>query len=66
MNYWWVNQNQTYRTEVRGGFLWSPKTLSDGGKNQFYDNMREVTPGDVIFSFSDTRIKALGIALSRA
>jgi hypothetical protein len=66
MNYWWVNQNQTYRTEVRGGFLWSPKTRSDGGKNQFYDNMREVTPGDVIFSFSDTRIKALGIALSRA
>ena len=61
-SYWWVNQNQTYKDEVHGGFLWSPKTRSDGGRNQFYDYMKDVRPGDVIFSFCDTRIKAIGIA----
>jgi putative restriction endonuclease len=62
MNFWWVNQNQTYTNEIRGGFLWSPKVKSNGGRNQFYDYMSEVKPGDIIFSFCDTRIKAVGIA----
>lgn len=61
-SYWWVNQNQTYKDEVHGGFLWSPKRRSDGGRNQFYDYMKDVQSGDVIFSFCDTRIKAIGIA----
>lgn len=66
MRYWWVNQNQTYRHEVQGGYLWSPKTKSNGGLNPFYEFMREVSPGDVIFSFCDTKIPAIGIALSNA
>lgn len=66
MRYWWVNQNQTYKNEVPGGFLWSPKVKANGGKNKFYDNMREVTAGDVVFSFCDTKIKAIGIALGSA
>lgn len=66
MRYWWVNQNQTYKNEVPGGFLWSPKTRSDGVRNQFYENMREVRAGDIVFSFCDTRIKAIGVALGNA
>lgn len=66
MKYWWVNHNQTYRTEIPGGFLWSPKTNANGAKNQFYDNMRLVQPGDVIFSFCDTFIKAIGVATASA
>lgn len=66
MRYWWVNQNQTYKSEVPGGFLWSPKTRADGARNQFYENMCEVATGDVIFSFCDTRIKAIGIATGKA
>lgn len=66
MRYWWVNQNQTYRTEVPGGFLWSPKTRSDGARNQFYDNMKDVVAGDVVFSFCDIRIKAIGVATGSA
>ena len=61
MRYWWVNQNQTYDFEVPGGFLWSPKTRADGGRNHFYEVMAEVKPGDFIFSFCDTSIKAIGI-----
>ena len=66
MRYWWVNQNQTYRFEVPGGFLWSPKTRADGGRNHFYETMNEVLPGDIVFSFCDTFIKAIGIVQRRA
>ena len=65
MRYWWVNQNQTYRAEVPGGFLWSPKTKADGAKNQFYENMRLVEPRDVVFSFCDTYIRAIGVGGDR-
>lgn len=61
MRYWWVNQNQTYKYEVPGGFLWSPKTRADGGKNYFYSTMAQVQPGDLVFSFCDTYIKAIGV-----
>lgn len=64
MRYWWVNQNQTYRHEIAGGYLWSPKRKTNEQRNPFYESMREVAPGDVIVSFCDTRICALGIALS--
>lgn len=61
MNYWWVNHNLTYKHEVHGSYLWSPKRTADDRRNVFYDNMRLVMPGDVVFSFSDTYIKAIGI-----
>src|SRR5712692_7025928 len=64
MRYWWVNQNQTYRHEVQGGYLWSPKRNANGARNPFYESMREVAPGDLIFSFMDTLILAVGIAQS--
>lgn len=61
MRYWWVNQNQTFRQEIDGGYLWSPKRNKNGHRNPFYEFMREVAPGDIVFSFCDTRIAALGI-----
>ena len=62
MRYWWVNQNQTYEHEFAGGYLWSPKRKSNNARNPFYEFMREVSPGDVIFSFNKTRIPSIGIA----
>jgi putative restriction endonuclease len=64
MRYWWVNQNQTFRQELTGGYLWSPKRNANGARNPFYESMREVSPGDAIFSFVDTRLVAIGIASS--
>src|SRR5690348_13279979 len=64
MRYWWVNQNQTFRQELAGGYLWSPKRNANGARNPFYEAMREISPGDIIFSFVDTRIAAIGIAQS--
>jgi len=65
MNYWWVNQNQTYAHEIGGGYLWSPKTKTNGAKNHFYDTMTMAQPGDIVFSFSDTMIKAVGVVADR-
>jgi hypothetical protein len=64
MNYWWVNQNQTYKHEIGGGYMWSPKTKKDGSRNTFYDNMTKVKPGDIVFSFFGTKIQYLGIISS--
>jgi len=64
MRYWWVNQNQTYRYEIQGGYLWSPKRNANEARNPFYESMREVAPGDLIFSFMDARIPAVEIAQS--
>jgi len=66
MRYWWVNQNQTFQQETEGGYLWSPKRNAHGGRNPFYEFMREVAPGDLIFSFQGTYIRAIGIARSTA
>ena len=53
MRYWWVNQNQTFHQGVTGGYLWSPERNANGARNPFYESMREVSPGDLIFSFVD-------------
>ncbi|CAN1544340.1 HNH nuclease [Methylophilaceae bacterium] len=66
MNYWWVNQNQTYKHEVGGGYIWSPQANANGHLNPFYENMRKVAVGDVVFSFKDTLIPAIGVITSTA
>jgi putative restriction endonuclease len=64
MRYWWVNQKQTYRQEIGGGYLWSPKRRADRTRNRFYDNMKEVAPGDLVFSYWATAIRAYGTVRS--
>lgn len=64
MRYWWVNQNQTYQAEMKGGYMWSPKRNKNGVRNQFYENMREVAPGDLVFSFRDRMIGTVGVVSS--
>jgi putative restriction endonuclease len=64
MRFWWVNQNQTFRQERAGGFMWSPKRNAGGGKNPFYEFMREVAPGDLVLAFEGTYIRCVGIVQS--
>ncbi len=44
--------------------MWSPKRNKNGARNSFYDSMREVAPGDIIFSFNNTYIPSIGVAQS--
>lgn len=64
MHYWWVNQKQTHRHEISGGYLWSPKRRADDTRNQFYENMKVVAPGDVVFCYWETAIRAQGMLRS--
>ena len=61
MAFWWVNQNQTFLEESQGGYLWSPRTRKDGGYNRFYENMTQLEPGDIVFSYAKQKIIAIGI-----
>ena len=61
MRFWWVNQNQTFAQGTAGGYLWSPKRSKNGARNPFYEFMREVSPGDLVLSFAETRIAAIDV-----
>ncbi|HDZ8908270.1 TPA: HNH endonuclease [Aeromonas dhakensis] len=61
MAFWWVNHKQTYSAEVGGGYIWSPKTNRNGSKNQTYINLTLTQPGDVVISYADGLIKAVGL-----
>jgi putative restriction endonuclease len=54
--YWWVNHKQTWRQEIDGQYLWSPKTSRNGVRNEFYSNMRRASPGDLVLSYADQQI----------
>ncbi|ESZ70320.1 hypothetical protein X727_12455 [Mesorhizobium sp. L103C119B0] len=66
MAYWWVSQNQTHKQEREGGYLWAPKSGSSGAVFTHWSNMTLVRPGDVIFSYADQSIGAIGVASSAA
>ncbi len=59
--FWWVNHKQTFRQEVQGGYLWSPKREANGARSQFYDNMRQAKPGDFVISYANAQIANIGI-----
>lgn len=66
MRYWWVNHGQTYRQEIEGGYLWSPKRERSGNRSQFYDNLRRASPGDPILSYAAGQIMDVGRATDSA
>jgi hypothetical protein len=62
MRFWWVNHKQTFAEEVDGHYIWCPKHKKDGARNHFYETLREVQRGDLVFSFADARLQAVGVA----
>ncbi|MCA0919280.1 HNH endonuclease [Pseudooceanicola nanhaiensis] len=64
--FWWVNNKQTYAHEIGGNYLWSPTEKSNGGRNEFYENMKRVRPGDVVFAFAGGEIRAIGVCSAPA
>ena len=66
MSNWWVNIGAQTEAQIKGGYLWSPKTTLNDRINQFYLNMALVEPGDSIFAYYERQIQAVGIASNRA
>lgn len=61
MTAWWVNHRQTFKEEIDGGYIWSPKKNKDGSRNQTYLNLTVASIGDRIFSYAGGHIRAVGI-----
>ena len=58
IKYWWVNHKQTYKAELEGGYIWSPKENQNGARNQTYINLTLVRPGDGVVSYAGAEIRA--------
>lgn len=63
--FWWVNHKQTFKAGFDGGYIWSPKTNRNGARNKTYENLTQVEPGDVVVSYADGQINAIGIATKK-
>ncbi len=66
MAYWWVNHKQTFKEEINGGFIWAPFFERNGSRSQFYDNLKRVKPGELIYSYAYKKISYVGVIQSRA
>ena len=58
--FWWVNHKQTVGQEIDGQYLWSPKRNANGARNEFYNNMRRASPGDLVLSYANREIRHVG------
>ena len=58
-NYWWVNQGQTAKDEIEGGFLWAPKKNKQGTPLAHHTDLLKANPGDVVFAYSQGSIHSI-------
>ena len=59
---WWANHGKDFRPEIEGGYLWCAK----GGRGSVVlDNMARAAPGEVVFSFAEGRVGAVGVVSER-
>jgi putative restriction endonuclease len=61
MAFWWVNHKQTFKVETEEGYIWSPEKDNNGARNESYLNLTRVQPLDVVFSYAEGKISAIGI-----
>lgn len=65
-HHWWVNHGQSFRQEWDGSYLWSPKKNKNSTNGESYGNMTRVMPGDVVYSYAEAALCAVGVVLARA
>ncbi|UTE78492.1 McrB family protein [Rossellomorea sp. KS-H15a] len=61
VNFWWVNQGQSAKLQIEGGFLWSPKTDKKGTPLAHHNDVMLAQPGDIVFAYSDVAIRSICI-----
>ena len=59
-------EEQTYRQETDGGYIWSPKANANGARNVSYDNLSRCQRGDGVFSYANGRISQIGLVETAA
>ncbi|MCM3665840.1 hypothetical protein M3204_15590 [Mesobacillus subterraneus] len=66
LNYWWVNQGQTFKQEKEGGFLWAPQKSKQGIPLPHHVNLVNPRPGDFVFCYSARELKSIGVVQQAA
>jgi len=66
MAFWWVSQNQTYKKEMPGGYLWAPQKGKSKNPPHHWKSLLRVQEGDVVFSSYNQKIVAVSSVLSKA
>lgn len=66
VRHWWVNHRQAPRQETEGGYLWTAAKGKAGATNPSLENLLSVQPGDIVFSYGDAVVGAVGMVLGRA
>lgn len=64
MAYWWVSQQEMYKDQRLGHYLWAPLNNESGASFFHWRNMEQVMPGDVVFSYINGTFPAVSVARS--
>lgn len=65
MSYFIVHQNQTFKEESTGGYLWAPQKSKNNKTCFHWTNMTRVKKDDIIFSSYKKAIVSINIALDK-
>lgn len=66
MAYYSVNQGKTYDEEFKQGILWAHTSDKANRQQAHWELMREVRPGDIIFSCAKQALRAISVAQANA
>jgi 5-methylcytosine-specific restriction protein B len=66
LRYWWVNQGDTFKAELREGILWAPLKSRNGRPVSHHVTMADVEVGDVVVHNAGSRIRALSSVAAAA
>ncbi|MFL6604026.1 MAG: HNH endonuclease [Steroidobacteraceae bacterium] len=66
-SFWWVNHSHTVRHEIEGAYLWfANKARKSKARSESDKNIQRLLPADVVYSFADGAIGAVGVVLGSA
>jgi putative restriction endonuclease len=66
-SFWWVNHSGTVRHEIEGSYLWfANKLRKSKARSESDKNIQRLLPGDIVYSFADGAIGAIGVVLGSA
>lgn len=63
-SFWWVSHGTSFREELAAGYIWCPQVTATDIQRPTWLNVSKVRKGDVIFSYAQQSIKAIGVAQS--
>jgi hypothetical protein len=66
MNFWWVNQGDTFEQAKNLRILWAPRVNKLGRKEPSWETLLLVRKGDVIFHFAKKKLRGISVAESES